>query len=218
MEKTQLLGGMKKIAESVALTLVKSAKVKEVADENKNECACLEVPDCESICGANGGTAKGDGTQACVCNPAPRAVIDDACKTADYKDVKDVPEFSLVARTAWYSDLLHIAPRALSATDGGNASDTVKFDGKTLRLMNNPAATRILSVNGSTINYIDKARLAEAELERIGAANFSSTSGKFTAKLSRDEFGRVSGIDVVNADCDCNCNCDCCNCGDDQSY
>lgn len=45
-----------------------AAKSAKAAEES---CACLAPPDCDAVC-PNGGSPRGDGTQACDCNPAPK--------------------------------------------------------------------------------------------------------------------------------------------------
>lgn len=48
----------------IGAVATKSAKAAE------ESCACLAPPDCDAVC-PNGGVPRGDGTQACDCNPTP---------------------------------------------------------------------------------------------------------------------------------------------------
>lgn len=64
--------------------LAKTAKAAEAS------CACLAPPDCDSIC-ANGGTPRGDGTQACDCNAEAKETLAKVAYTGSYEDLTNKP-------------------------------------------------------------------------------------------------------------------------------
>ncbi len=60
------------------------------------ECTCLPAPDCNAVC-PNGGVPRGDGTQACDCNPPTCVTQDQLAKvayTGEYTDLIDKPDLS----------------------------------------------------------------------------------------------------------------------------
>ena len=75
--------------------------VAKAAEAAESACACLAPPDCSTIC-PNGGSPKGDGTQACDCNPEGLATV---AYTGKYSDLIDEPTLATVAKTGSYNDL-----------------------------------------------------------------------------------------------------------------
>ena len=185
---------------------VAAAKVSEAAEAS---CACLAAPDCDSIC-PNGGTPRGDGTQACVCNAKASEQLADVAYTGSYNDLTNRP--------------LH----AGSDTDGGDARNSVLWKGHGLRLNHNTTDTWIPVFSGNYVDYVLKSELGAG---KIGATTLhgNSTLGndnynrRYTSEthvaVTRDDYGRPTAVGYWThyKQCDCNCNCDCCNCGDDSN-
>ena len=86
------------------------AKTAEAAEAS---CACLAPPDCDSIC-ANGGTPRGDGTQACDCNAEAKETLAKVAYTGKYSDLVDEPTLATVAKTGSYDDLTNKPTLTLS--------------------------------------------------------------------------------------------------------
>ena len=182
------------------------AQTAKAADET---CACLAPPDCDAQC-PNGGTPKGDGTQACVCEEKATEQLADVAYSGNFNDLKNRP--------------LH----AGSDTDGGSARNTVKFAGKELRKNHNTTDTWIPVISGNYIDYVLKSEISAGKIgattlhgnSELGTDNYhrNYTSERHVA-LTRDDYGRVTKIGYWKHyyQCNCNCNCDCCNCGDDST-
>lgn len=64
--------------------------VAKTAEAAEASCACLAAPDCSTIC-PNGGTPKGDGTQACECNAEAKEQLATVAYTGSYNDLTDKP-------------------------------------------------------------------------------------------------------------------------------
>lgn len=109
----------------------------------------------------------------------------------------------------------NVPPRALALVDGGDAVNSTKWNGKQLRLNHNTSATWIPVITGNYVDYILKSEIS-GSLPVIGAQTFSKSAGSygssFTVTVTRDAYGRLSGMDFTGR----NCNCNCCNCGDDS--
>lgn len=160
------------------------------ADES---CSCLAAPDCSAVC-ENGGSPRGDGTQACDCFENPKLTL------------------STVAYTGRFYDLENIPNRALSKTDGGDAVNSEQWGGMSLRLQHNTNATQIPVITGQYMDYMLVSELGVG-MEEIGAQTFSVkwsySRTTWTLNVSRDAYGRLSGTSVSSSTSNC------CNCGDD---
>ena len=188
--------------------------------------ACLAPPDCNAIC-PFGGDPKGNGTQECDCYPEKLKTPDPFATSGSYKALKNVP------------------PRALSMSDGGDAVNAEKFGGKILRYEHNPTSKTVLVVNSKQFDVTTKEKIAALGIPTLGAKTFT-VGAKNTVQLTitRDEYGRVTGMTADTDNCNCSnccncnctktycqncsncvncackycadCNCDCCDCGDDM--
>lgn len=177
------------------------AAVAKTAEAAEASCACLAAPDCSTVC-PNGGTPKGDGTQACECN-------------AEAKE-----QLATVAYSGSYNDLTNRPYRAASLTDGGDAVNSTKWAGLTLRLNHNTSDTWIPVFCNNYLDYVLKSEIAAlSSMPNIGAKTFGASathSGRYSSfgmNASRDAYGRLTGVGFWGN----NCNCDCCNCGDDSN-
>ena len=105
--------------------------VAKTAEAAEAACACLAPPDCNSIC-AHGGTPRGDGTQACDCNPDGLATVAYTGKYSDLSglpSIPSVPSTARVATTGSYNDLTNkpSIPSSLTLPDitsAGSAGPT----------------------------------------------------------------------------------------------
>ncbi len=177
------------------------AAVAKTAEAAEASCACLAAPDCSTIC-PNGGTPKGDGTQACECN-------------AEAKE-----QLATVAYTGSYNDLSNRPYRAASKTDGGDAINSTKWAGLTLRQNHNTTDTWIPVFSNNYVDYVLKSEIGigqigeaviynSGQLGTTGSGSFSA--GQYTA-VKRDAYGRVVAVGYVQAyqrNCNCNCTCAC---------
>ncbi len=153
-------------------------------------CSCLPAPDCNAVC-PNGGSPKGDGTQACDCfeNPPP-------------------PTLHPVAYSGDYNALANRPNRAGSDSDGGPARNSILWNGHTLRKNYNSNATQIAVFSGGYLDYLNKQDLmanVQVSLPEIGAKEFVATaSDVYTTRIyiSRDKYGRLVGLRTT-ADCAC---------------
>lgn len=184
-------------------------KTAEASDAN---CSCLPAPDCNAVC-PNGGSPRGDGTQACDCfeNPPP-------------------PTLHPVAYSGDYNVLANRPNRAGSDTDGGDARNSIRWNGHELRKQHNPNASQIPVFSGGYVDFINKNELAgmpvigarviygEGVLETIGSRPGRKWYTKNVPAVKRDQYGRVEavGYAAIWTQCNCNCSSNCCNCGDDS--
>ena len=175
-------------------------------------CSCLPAPDCNAVC-PNGGSPKGDGTQACECfeNPPP-------------------PTLHPVAYSGDYNALANRPNRAGSDSDGGPARNSIQWNGHQLRKQYNKNAAQIPVFSGSYIDYVNKSDLV-GTLPVIGAKVLYGKNVLLTESTSqrpgynyyrsnipavkRDQYGRVEAVGYAAVWTQCNCNC--CNCGDDSN-
>lgn len=67
------------------------AAVAKTAEAAEASCACLAAPDCDAVC-PNGGTPRGDGTQACECNEETKEQLATVAYTGKYSDLIGLPK------------------------------------------------------------------------------------------------------------------------------
>lgn len=139
-------------------------------------CACLEPPDCSSIC-RFGGVPKGAGSQACECLAPPGQSLQEVCYTGDYSSLKNRPN------------------RALSDKDGGVASNTVKLNGYSLALSANSSASYavVFSVSGKKL---DKCLITDFNFQHMSCSKttFSQAANGKYFRCARDEYGRLTNV------------------------
>ena len=175
-----------------------TSKTAEASDAN---CSCLPAPDCNAVC-PNGGSPRGDGTQACDCFENP-----------------PMPTLAQVAYTGKYADLLDKPRHAASDQENGDALNAKRWNGVELRKNYNSSATQILVFSGGYVDYINKSDIS-GQLPVIGAkvvtgSNTLSSDGrgnkteKYPA-VKRDEYGRVVEVGWHVHSYNCNCDCNCC--------
>ena len=152
-------------------------------------CACLAPPDCDSIC-PNGGSPRGDGTQACDCFDNPKQNVATVATTGSYTDLSNRPSLATVATTGKYSDLLNKptipTQKALSSV---TTAGTV---GQTSNVSVSGGNTATVSVPYFTVNSYGQI----------------TSRGNCTLKV-------VTATTYYNYTNNCYTN-NCCNCGDDS--
>lgn len=167
-----------------------TSKTAEASDAN---CSCLPAPDCNAVC-PNGGSPRGDGTQACDCFENP-----------------PMPTLAQVAYTGKYADLLDKPRHAASDQENGDALNAKRWNGVELRKNYNSSATQIPVFSGGYLDYINKADIS-GQLPQIGAKTYTVAVGNgWKLSVERDAYGRVANFESWNT------NCNCCNCGDDSN-
>ena len=169
-----------------------TSKTAEASDAN---CSCLPAPDCNAVC-PNGGSPRGDGTQACDCFENP-----------------PMPTLHPVAYSGDYNSLANRPNRAGSDSDGGDARNSIMWNGHTLRKNYNNNASQIPVFSGSYVDFINRSDLVgNVTLPNIGAKTYTVTSGEgYRLTVERDAYGRVANVTSRYV------NCNCCNCGDDSN-
>lgn len=173
-----------------------TSKTAEASDAN---CSCLPAPDCNAVC-PNGGSPRGDGTQACDCFENP-----------------PMPTLHPVAYSGDYNSLANRPNRAGSDTDGGAARNSIQWNGHQLRKEYNKNATQIPVFSGSYIDFVNKNDLVgDVTLPNIGAKTYNvltyvSSYSDRQLTIERDAYGRVANVTARTL------NCNCCNCGDDSN-
>lgn len=164
-----------------------SSKTAEASDAN---CSCLPAPDCNAVC-SNGGSPRGDGTQACDCFENP-----------------PMPTLHPVAYSGDYNSLANRPNRAGSDSDGGDARNSILWNGHTLRKNYNNNATQIAVFSGGYLDYINRNDLmanVQVSLPEIGAKEFTATTSVYYSTriyISRDQYGRLIGL-KTHSDCAC---------------
>ena len=152
-------------------------------------CSCLPAPDCNAIC-PNGGTPRGDGTQACDCIEVPQNVPPRALALVDGGDA--------VNATKW-------GGKQLRLNKNTSADKILVFDGDYVDYILKSEITGSLPSLGAAILY------GTDVLVTTGSGSLKSN---YTA-VQRDDYGRVIKVGYWQKKYNCNCNCNCCNCGDD---
>lgn len=178
-----------------------TSKTAEASDAN---CSCLPAPDCNAVC-PNGGSPRGDGTQACDCFENP-----------------PMPTLAQVAYTGKYTDLLDKPKHAASDQENGDALNAKRWNGVELRKNYNSSATQIPVFSGGYLDYINRSDIS-GQLPVIGAkvmwgSDILSSEGdgnkaSYQTAVKRDQYGRVEQVGYHATRYNCNC----CNCGDDSN-
>ena len=151
-------------------------------------CSCLPAPDCNAIC-PNGGTPRGDGTQACDCIEVPQNVPPRALALVDGGDA--------VNATKW-------GGKQLRLNKNTSADKILVFDGDYVDYILKSEITGSLPTIGAAILY------GTDVLVTTGSGSLKSN---YTA-VQRDAYGRAIKVGYWQKKYNCNCNC--CNCGDDS--
>lgn len=156
-----------------------SATRKALAEETPLEdevCACLEAPDCSTIC-QFGGYPQGAGSQACVCLAPPGQNLEAVCYSGDFSDLKTWPN------------------RALSGKDGGSALNTLRLNGYelTLNVVNPPEWMVCFSVTGKNF---DKTRISDCNMMVLACDEkvFIGTANGYKFRCGRDSYGRLTSV------------------------
>lgn len=144
--------------------------------EQEDVCACLEAPDCASVC-RFGGYPQGGGSQACVCLAPPGQNLEQVCYSGDYADLKVKPN------------------RAMASKDGGSAVNTLRLNGyqMTLNPIDPPEWTVCFSPTGKNF---DKTRTSDCNMMVLACEEkvFSGTANGYKFRCGRDAYGRLISV------------------------
>lgn len=163
------------------------------------DCSCLPAPDCNAVC-PNGGTPRGDGTQACECLPAP--TFPRALGVTDGGDAVQA-----VNAAKWNGKTMRLNHNTTDTWIPVFSGDYVDYVLKS-------------EVGGAGSQKIGAAVLSGyTVLTTLGTAYSAAETTSYYGYIysytrpavQRDDYGRVIAVGVakVYTKCACNCQCDC---------
>lgn len=158
-------------------------------------CECLPAPDCNAVC-PNGGTPRGDGTQACECIEIPTNMPPRALARVDGGDAINSE------KTNGYQ---------IRGNSYGSGSQILVFNGSYIDYIDKSDIAGSLPVIGAKVLYGDS--ILEDTTTR---PNYRYNVQATEPAVKRDKYGRVEAVGVHRYWKQCNCDCNCCNCGDDS--